>query len=83
MNNSVYILDYKRTPYCSYLGKLKSYSAIKLAEICSKELLKHNNINNSDVDMLYYGNVFSAGLGQNAARQISYNIGINVHRLII
>jgi acetyl-CoA C-acetyltransferase len=81
--NNVFILDYKRTPYCSYLGKLKSYSAVKLGEICSKELLKYNNINNSDIDIVYYGNVLAAGLGQNIARQISYNIGINAPSITV
>ena len=73
----VYILDYKRTPYGSYLGKLKKYNAIELSELCCKELINSNKINPKLIDLVYFGNVLSSGLGQNIARQISYNIGIN------
>lgn len=75
--NDVYILGYNRTPIGSYLGNLKSLSAIKLGEIASKGLLDKLNLEPENIDLVYYGNVLSCGLGQNIARQISYNIGIN------
>lgn len=81
--NDVYILGYNRTPICSYLGKLKSLSAIQLGEISVKGLLDKLNLEPKNIDLVYYGNVLSSGLGQNVARQISYNIGINVPSITV
>lgn len=67
----------KRTAIGNFNGQLAPYSAVEIATSTLKEFIKAQNINFiSQLDALIVGNVLSAGLGQNIARQISLNAGI-------
>lgn len=73
----IYIVASSRTPFGRYRGKLAQYCAIGLGELALKDTLAKAKLQPSDIDALYMGNVLSAGLGQNMARQIAINVGMD------
>lgn len=72
----VVIVSAVRTPIGSYGGVFKDVSAVELGTIVVKEALARAKVDPSMVDEVIFGNVLSAGLGQNVARQISIHAGI-------
>lgn len=58
-----------RTPTGKLLGKLSSLTAPELASFVIRELIKKSGIKPSSVEEVIMGNVISAGIGQNPARQ--------------
>lgn len=77
MNQSVYIVDAKRTPIGKYGGSFVDIPATELATVVIKALIKANPSAARYVDEVILGNVLSAGLGQNPARIVSYASGIH------
>jgi len=65
-----------RTPQGKFSGALKDFSAPQLGGIVIKEAVKRAGIKPEDVDEVIMGNVVSAGLGQNVARQAAIQAGI-------
>lgn len=65
----VFIIGAYRSPTGRLLGKLSSLTAPELAAIVIEEALKRSEIKPSRVDEVIMGNVISAGIGQNPARQ--------------
>jgi acetyl-CoA C-acetyltransferase len=64
------ILNAARTPTGRFLGSLASFPAPRLGAIVVKAAVERAGINNlSDINEVLMGNVVSAGLGQNPARQ--------------
>jgi acetyl-CoA C-acetyltransferase len=64
------ILSAVRTPSGSFQGSLKGFPAPKLGAIVLAEAVKRAGVPEpGDYDEAYMGNVVSAGLGQNPARQ--------------
>lgn len=74
----VVIVSALRTAIGSYGGSLKDISAVELGVSVVKEALNKANLDPAAVDEVIFGNVLSAGLGQNVARQISLGAGIPV-----
>lgn len=74
----VVVVSAVRTPIGSLGGSLKDVSCVELGEIVAKEAIKRANINPKIIDEVIVGNVLSAGLGQNVARQVSIKAGIPV-----
>lgn len=72
----VVIVSAVRTPIGSFGGKFKNVSAVTLGTTAVKEALKRAKIEPEMVDEVVYGNVLSAGLGQNVARQVAIGAGI-------
>lgn len=72
----VVIVGAARTPVGSFGGSLASLSAIDLGVIAAKEAIKRAGITPDMVDEVVLGNVLSAGLGQNPARQVALGAGI-------
>ncbi len=76
--DEIVILSANRTP----IGKLgNTYSGIKetdLGAIVVKEAVRRAGIESKDVDECIMGNVISAGLGQNPARQAAIGAGLPV-----
>ena len=66
-----------RTPIGSFLGSLSNHSAVQLGTEVIKKCIEHSKLENSDVDMVYMGQVLQTGLGQNPARQSLINSGIH------
>lgn len=76
MMTEVVIVEALRTPIGSFGGAFKNVSAIDLGVSVVKQALENLNIDKSEVDEVIFGNVLSAGLGQNVARQVSVKAGI-------
>ncbi|MGX4600209.1 acetyl-CoA C-acetyltransferase [Faecalimicrobium sp. JNUCC 81] len=74
----VVIVSAVRTPIGSLGGSLKDVSSVELGTIAAKEAIKRANINPKIIDEVLIGNVLSAGLGQNVARQVAVKSGIPV-----
>lgn len=72
----VVIVSALRSALGSFGGAFKNYSAIQLGTDVVKESLNRLSLDPSLVDEVILGNVLSAGLGQNVARQVSMNAGI-------
>ncbi|KAF8933430.1 Thiolase, N-terminal domain-containing protein [Dissophora ornata] len=75
-NNTVYIAAVARTPIGSFNGSLASFSATELGSLAVKGALKKVDIKPEQVEEIYFGNVLSAGLGQNPARQVAIGAGL-------
>ncbi|WIV13105.1 acetyl-CoA C-acetyltransferase [Proteiniborus sp. MB09-C3] len=72
----VVIVGAARTPIGSFGGSLASLSAIDLGVIAAKEAIKRAGIKPEIIDEVIIGNVLSAGLGQNPARQVAIGAGL-------
>lgn len=72
----VVIVSAARTPIGSFGGSLSGLSAVELGTIAAKEAIKRAGIDPSMIDDVIVGNILSAGLGQNAARQVSIYSGV-------
>jgi len=72
----VVIASAVRTPTGRFLGALKSHSATDLGAIVVREAVVRAGIDPAVVDECVIGNVISAGLGQNPARQAALRGGL-------
>ncbi len=71
------IISAARTPTGRFLGSLGSLPAPRLGAIAVKAAVERAGINElSDIDEVLMGNVVSAGLGQNPARQSAIFAGL-------
>ncbi len=77
MNEPV-IISAVRTAIGKFNGTLKGIRSPKLGGFVIEEAVKRASIEKGDVDEVIMGNVVSAGLGQNPARQAQLNAGIPV-----
>ena len=75
LGNPIYIVAAKRTPIGAFMGKLSKFKAPELGAIAIKESLKAINVDGSQVDEIIMGNVLSANIGQNPAKQASVGAG--------
>ncbi len=76
----VVIVSAVRTPIGSFGGSLRSVSAVELGIVAAKEAIKRAGLTPEQIDEAYIGNVLSAGLGQNVARQVAVGAGIPVEK---
>ena len=67
--DEVVIISGCRTPVGKFQGSLSDLSATQLGAIVVREAVKRANLDPKQVDECIMGNVVSAGLGQNPARQ--------------
>ncbi|CAM3641821.1 acetyl-CoA C-acetyltransferase [Erysipelothrix urinaevulpis] len=72
----VVIVSAMRTALGSYSGVFKNTSAVDLGVTAVKAAMNEINLDPFEVDELIFGNVLSAGLGQNVARQVAIHSGI-------
>ena len=63
------IISACRTPVGKFQGSLSDFSAPQLGAIVVREAVKRANLDPAQIDECIMGNVVSAGLGQNPARQ--------------
>ena len=68
-SNGVVIIAGCRTPIGKFQGSLSDIAAPRLGAIAVREAVKRANLQPEQVDECIMGNVISAGLGQNPARQ--------------
>ncbi|MBS4059028.1 MAG: acetyl-CoA C-acetyltransferase [Bacteroidetes bacterium] len=69
------IVSGARTPIGNFGGSLSALSAVELGRIASAEAIKRAGIQPDMIDEVIVGNILSAGLGQNIARQICIYAG--------
>jgi acetyl-CoA C-acetyltransferase len=67
--NDVVIISGCRTPIGKFQGSLSDFTAPQLGAIAVREAVKRAHVDPKQVDECIMGNVVSAGLGQNPARQ--------------
>jgi len=81
----VVIVSAARTAIGSFGGGLSKLSAVDIGVIAAKEAIKRAGIKTHIIDEVIVGNILSAGLGQNIARQIGVQaeIPLNVPAMTI
>lgn len=73
------ILSAVRTPSGSFQGSLSGFTAPQLGALVVKEAVQRTGISDpAEIHEVIMGNVVSAGLGQNPARQAAINSGLPV-----
>lgn len=72
----VVIIGAARTPIGTFGGSLSTVPAVDLGVTAAREAIRRANISADLIDDVVIGNVLSAGLGQNVARQVSIYAGI-------
>jgi len=77
MPQEVFIVGRARTPIGSLGGSLSSVPAPQLGALCIKAVLERSNIPPDKVTEVIMGNVISAGIGQNPARQAALQAGLS------
>ena len=75
-NDDVIITSAFRTAIGSFNGSLSSKTAPELGSTVIKKCIENSEIKKEEVDMVYMGQVLSAGVGQNPARQASIFAGL-------
>ena len=75
--NEVVIISAARTPIGSYKGSLKDIKADQLGSIVIKEVINRSKISKEDINEVIIGQVLTAGMGQNPARQAAINSGLS------
>ncbi|MEN8905330.1 MAG: acetyl-CoA C-acetyltransferase [Clostridiales bacterium] len=73
----VVIVSAARTAIGNFGGSLSGFSAVDIGVLTAKEAIKKAKINENIIDEVIIGNVLSAGLGQNVARQVAINSGLS------
>ncbi len=72
----VVIVSALRSPMGTFGGSLKDVSAVELGAKVLKESYERIGLDPKEFDEVILGNVLSAGLGQNVARQVSIHAGL-------
>jgi acetyl-CoA C-acetyltransferase len=75
--DDVVIISAVRTPIGKFQGSLSDFTAPQLGAIVVREAVKRAGVDPGTVDECIMGNVVSAGLGQNAARQAALGGGLS------
>ncbi|MGH4052030.1 MAG: acetyl-CoA C-acetyltransferase [Clostridium sp.] len=74
----VVIVGAARTAIGSFGGGLSKLSAVEMGTVAAKEAIKRSGVKPELVEEAIIGNVIQAGLGQNVARQIALNAGLDI-----
>src|SRR5580704_4977175 len=72
----VVIISGVRTPIGKFQGTLKGFSATQLGAMAVKAAVERAGLDPAQIDEAIMGNVVSAGLGQNPARQAALRGGL-------
>jgi acetyl-CoA C-acetyltransferase len=75
--DDVVIISACRTPVGKFQGSLSDFTAPQLGAIVVREAVKRAGVDPNNVDECIMGNVVSAGLGQNPARQAAIYGGLS------
>jgi acetyl-CoA C-acetyltransferase len=76
MSQSAVIVAAARTPVGSFAGTLAPLSATALGAVVVKALLERSGLKPEQIDEVILGQVLTAGVGQNPARQTTLNAGL-------
>ncbi|QBC03059.1 acetyl-CoA C-acetyltransferase [Enterobacter cloacae] len=75
---NVMIVGAARTPVGGFRGSLTSFSAVELGAVAVQHLLATSGLHADQIDELLFGQVLTAGCGQNPARQTAIRTGLPV-----
>jgi acetyl-CoA C-acetyltransferase len=76
-NGSVFLAGGARTPIGSFSGSLAEVPAPALGGIAIKAAIQRAAVPAAEIDEVIFGNVLSAGLGQNVGRQAAIAAGLS------
>lgn len=74
--NGIYLTGAVRTPIGSFCGAFENTPAPALGSVAAKAALARSGVPGDQIDEVIFGNVVSAGLGQNVARQVAIGSGL-------
>ncbi len=77
MQNGVYLAGGVRTAIGTFCGAFENTPAAVLGSTVAKAAVNRAGVPPDHVDEVIFGNVVSAGLGQNVARQVAIGAGFN------
>src|SRR3954454_4491571 len=72
----IVIVSAVRTPVGKFQGSLSGFSAVQLGSLVIREAVARAGVEAASIDECIMGNVVSAGLGQNPARQAALKGGL-------
>jgi acetyl-CoA C-acetyltransferase len=75
-SDPVVIVAAKRTAIGGFSGSLSTLSAVEIGTVALKAVLAESGVSPNDVDEVILGQVLTAGVGQNPARQTAIKSGI-------
>ena len=75
-SDNVIITSAFRTAIGSFNGSLSSKTAPELGSTVIKKCVENSGLKKEEVDMVYMGQVLTAGVGQNPARQSTIFAGL-------
>jgi acetyl-CoA C-acetyltransferase len=81
--SDVVITSAVRTPIGGFMGGLSSVPADELGGIAIQEALNRAGLSGEDVSEVIFGQVLTAGSGQNPARQAAMNAGVPAPRTAV
>ena len=76
MSEEIVIVSAKRTAIGNFNGALAGVSAPKLGAVAIKAVLEDSGVSPDAINDVLMGNVLTAGLGQNPARQAAMEAGL-------
>jgi acetyl-CoA C-acetyltransferase len=76
MTENVVIVDAVRTAIGNFSGSLRGVSAVDLGATIVKSLVERNDLSSEQIDEVILGQVLTAGVGQNPARQSVIKAGL-------
>ena len=76
-DSDIVITSAFRTPIGSYRGSLSDHTAVQLGTEVIRKCIENSNLKNSEIDMVFMGQVLQTGSGQNPARQSLIKSGID------
>ncbi|SVE35728.1 uncharacterized protein METZ01_LOCUS488582, partial [marine metagenome] len=79
-NKNVVIISAVRTAIGAFDASLKDIQSHDLGSIVIKEVLKKSKLKSKDVDEVIMGQVLTAAVGQNPARQAAIKAGIPINK---
>jgi acetyl-CoA C-acetyltransferase len=77
MKREIYLVDAVRTAVGGFCGAFEQTPAVALGSAVIKATLARAGVSPEHVEEVIFGNVLSAGLGQNLARQIAIRAGLS------
>ncbi len=77
MKNEVYLAGGVRTPIGTFCGAFETVPAPVLGSTVVKAAVARAGVPVEQIEEIVFGNVISAGLGQNVARQVALGAGLN------
>ncbi|WEV71331.1 thiolase family protein [Lactobacillus sp. ESL0785] len=72
----IFLVAAKRTPFGRFRGQLAGQTAVELGQLALTGVIESAALAPTELDALFMGNVLSAGLGQNVARQVAFAAGM-------